>query len=565
VSLPDSRSQAPRLSGDGSVVVFSSNATDIVDGAVGENVFARNLRTGETTLVSITPSGTAGYDSGQPAISGDGRFVAFVSGSRELVPEFADQQGGAFLRDLVEGTTWKVSLSTPSEEPNRASYWPSLSEDGRFVSFTSWASNFVEGDRNGKPDIFVYDRQTGGMIRASVSGAGAEGNGTCLESSLSANGRFVAFTSEASNLVEDDRNGQPDVFVHDRLLRSMERVSVSSLGEEGNGKSSLPRLSGDGRLVVFVSEADNLVPGDTNRTGDVFVRDRIEGRTWRANVTREGLEEPSGAFDRPGISTSGRYISFLSNGRVLGVPWSDAPEQNAPQAFRLDTATGAIALATMSAEGKVGDGTTWRHALSAGGGHLVCYTHARNLNPPWNTFGVMVAHLQSGTVESAAVTPGGTPFETSAECMAISGDGRFAVFPSGSTELVPGDTNGKGDVFLRDLVGGSTMRLSITHDGSELDGDCANDRDGIAMSADGRCVAFQSAAKNLVPGQTDDWPDIFVVALDGPASAGGGCGAMATGTSRSISATPSACCRTSSRRARRSSVLRRSTRTPMGR
>ena len=181
------------------------------------------------------------------------------------------------------GTTERVSVDSAGNQVADGfscwNCWPyltptSLSAEGRLVAFESYASNLVPGDTNGRLDVFVHDRQTRLTERVSVDSAGIQGNGSSRQPSISADGRFMAFTSDATNLVPGDTNGRTDVFVHDRQTGTTERVSVDSAGNQGNAGSSGVGISGDGRFVAFTSSATNLVPGDTNSVADVFVRVR---------------------------------------------------------------------------------------------------------------------------------------------------------------------------------------------------------------------------------------------------------------------------------------------------
>src|SRR5437867_824550 len=173
------------------------------------------------------------------------------------------------------GTTERVSVDSAGTQGNSFSLDPSISADGRFVAFSSLATNLVPGDTNGAFDVFVHDRLTGTTERVSVDSAGTQGHGNSSEPSISADGRFVAFSSVATNRVPGDTNAAFDVFVHDRLTGTTERVSVASAGTQGNGSSLDPSISADGRFVAFSSVATNLVPGDTNGKEDVFVHDRL--------------------------------------------------------------------------------------------------------------------------------------------------------------------------------------------------------------------------------------------------------------------------------------------------
>ncbi len=165
----------------------------------------------------------------------------------------------------------RVSISSAGQQGNGSSFYPSISADGRYVAFYSDATNLVAGETNVKYDVFVYDRKTHKTRRVSVSSGGQEGNGNSLAPSISADGRYVAFHSYASNLVAGDSNNIVDVFVYDRRKHKTRRVSVSSGGQQGNSFSLDPSISADGRYVAFHSYASNLVAGDTNDKSDVFV------------------------------------------------------------------------------------------------------------------------------------------------------------------------------------------------------------------------------------------------------------------------------------------------------
>jgi Tol biopolymer transport system component len=273
--------------------------------------------TPKTRRVSVSSAGAEGNNwSYYPSISADGRFVAFSSDASNLVAGDGNGTSDVFVRDRATGKTRRVSVSSAGAEGNNASYDPSISADGRFVAFHSDASNLVAGDGNGTSDVFVRDRATGKTRRVSVSSAGAEGNGDSYASSISADGRFVAFHSNASNLVAGDGNGTSDIFVHDRATGKTRRVSVSSAGAQGNGASYNPSISADGRFVAFHSNASNLVAGDGNGTTDVFVHDRATGKTRRVSVSSAGAEG-NGASYNPSISADGRFVAFESSASNL--------------------------------------------------------------------------------------------------------------------------------------------------------------------------------------------------------------------------------------------------------
>ena len=163
----------------------------------------------------------------------------------------------------MPGNTTRVSVASDGTQSNNSSYNPSISANGRYVAFESEATNLVRGDTNNFRDIFVHDRQTGQTTRVSVASDGTQANGHSYDPSISADGRYVAFASLANNLVSGDTNDQQDIFVHDRQTGQTTRVSVASDGTQASGHSFNPSISADGRYVAFVSSASNLVGGDT--------------------------------------------------------------------------------------------------------------------------------------------------------------------------------------------------------------------------------------------------------------------------------------------------------------
>jgi len=272
-------STAPAISGDGRYVAFYSEANLVTeDDNNSSDIFVRDLQTGQTARVSVDSSGGQAIGwSYNPAISEDGRYVAFES-TADLVsgPDTNGTTRDIFIRDLQANpnpTTTLVSVDSGDVQADGPSYSPAISGDGRYVAFVSEAENLVSGDTNGTTsDIFVHDRQTGQTALVSVSSGGAQGNKPSTSPAISGDGRYVAFKSDADNLVSDDDNGKSDIFVHDRQTGRTTRVSVDSSGGQANGWSYNPAISGDGRYVAFDSYASNLVSGDTNGNYDIFIR-----------------------------------------------------------------------------------------------------------------------------------------------------------------------------------------------------------------------------------------------------------------------------------------------------
>ncbi|GAG36814.1 unnamed protein product, partial [marine sediment metagenome] len=214
------------------------------------------------------------------------------------------------------GTNELVSVDSAGNQADGFSTLSAISTDGRFVAFVSAASNLASGDTNGQSDVFVHDRQTGATERVSVDSAGSQADGGSETPAISADGRFVVFVSAASNLVPGDTNGQSEVFVHDRQTGATEQVNVDSAGNQADGSSEAPAISGDGRFVAFVSAASNLVPGDTDGQTEIFVHDRRTGATERVSVDSAGNQGDDGS-GAPAISADGRFVAFASTGTNL--------------------------------------------------------------------------------------------------------------------------------------------------------------------------------------------------------------------------------------------------------
>jgi Tol biopolymer transport system component len=250
--------------------------------------------------------------SDRPALSADGRYVAFSSSATNLVASDNNSTGDVFVRDRETGTTERVSIAYNGLETDLPSGSPTLSAGGRWVAFDSTATNLVPGDTNGTGDVFVRDRQTGATRRVSVGPGGIEGNGDLGgRGAISATGRFVAFFSEATNLVPGDTNGTFDVFVHDTATGMTRRASVGHGGAQADGFSGSPALSGSGRFVVFDSDATNLVPGDNNGSVDVFVHDLELGKTTGVSVG-PGIVDGDDQSRDAAISADGRFVAFGS-------------------------------------------------------------------------------------------------------------------------------------------------------------------------------------------------------------------------------------------------------------
>src|SRR4051794_37249944 len=309
----------PVISADGRYVAFSSRAENLVPGESGirEQTYVRDLKLDKTTEVSVPSQGKPpNHQSGPPVISANGRYIAFSSHASNLVPDDGNDAPDVFVRDQKLGTTQLVSVSGKRHQANGPSYPSAISATGRYIAFASGARELVHRDTNKEYDVFVRDRKHRTTKRVSVSSAGKQANGESFGSGMSADGRYLVFTSDARNLVNHDTNKKDDVFVRDRKLQTTRRVSVSSRGHQGNDASAAAGISADGRYIAFSSEASNLVAGDTNKNTDVFVRDRKHHAPKRVSVSSSGEQGHRDSY-LAAISSDGAWVSFVSEAANL--------------------------------------------------------------------------------------------------------------------------------------------------------------------------------------------------------------------------------------------------------
>ena len=396
---------------------------------------ASHAQTIERTLDDGESGGNVGLRVAyEPAISGDGRYVAFHSDLTDLVPNDTNGAFDVFVYDRVNDTIERVSVDSAGTQGNAASDTATISADGRFVAYRSAANNLVAGDTNGKLDIFLYDRDSAQTTRVNTSSTGVETNANSYKPSLSDDGTQIAFWSIAWNLIPNDTNSGYDIFVKDLSTGAIERVNVDSDENQATGGHSYgPALSADGRFVTFHSYATNLVAGDTNGTNDIFVRDRLNGTTERVSVASDG-SQANGSSDQRSISDDGRYVVFSSY------------------------ATNLVA--------------------DAQGSYAKIFLHDRN------------------TVETILVSRGddGNVSNAHSALPQISGNGRWVTYQSYATNLVPGDTNQQQDVYLYDVASGRTRRLSQDDNGDIGNGTSQQP----AISGDGTAITFHSTSYDLL-------------------------------------------------------------------
>jgi Tol biopolymer transport system component len=349
-----------------------------------------------------------------------------------------------------QGTTQLISKSSSGVQGDSASAQVAMSSDGRYFTYVSSASNLVSGDTNGVDDIFVYDSLTGQTTRVSVDSAGNQANGASgnEKTAISDDGRFVVFASWADNLVAGDTNAHNDLFLRDRLLGRTTRVSVDAAGNQVYGNTDDGAISADGRMVACDSDAPQLWYWDTNNEEDVIVFDLLTGVPVCASVAPTG-QASNGESLKPAISADGRWVAFTSSGSDLVANDTN----NTWDTFLRDLQSGQ----------------TWRVSVDSAGGQA------------------------NGLSNSVRVD--------------LSDDGRYVAFMSIATNLVPGDTNGLQDVFVHDHLTGQIVRVNVDSAGLQAIGGGSS---GCSLSSDARYVAFGSFATNLVPGDTNNNVDIFL-------------------------------------------------------
>ncbi len=411
-----------------------------------------------TMLASAAPFGSPNGASADPSLSFDGRFVAFDSGATNLVATSgAGPLRNVFVNDTLLGRVTLVSAPPGGGASDGPSAFPSFAGVNGSIAFVSAADNLVVGDTNRVADIFVRD-PSGNITRVSVASDGSQANGASRQPSISADGRFVAFTSSATNLVVGDTNAKDDVFVHDTRSGVTTRVSVSDTGHDGNGASSSPAISPDGRYVAFYSTASNLVPGDTNNTGDVFLRDLVAGHTIRVSVSSKGAQQNASVrapfTELSSVSLAGRKVAFDSDATNL-VP---GDTNRHTDVFVRDVVAATTIRVSLGTTGVQANNDSFYSAISFDGREVAFQSLADNVtsdtSPGTNVY---VRDLSLDTTSAYDVSSSGSRRdpETVAQLLrppAIAGNGQVAAFSSTAANLVAGVDNGTENVFTRSLA-----------------------------------------------------------------------------------------------------------------
>lgn len=397
----------------------------------------------------------------------------------------------------------RISVNSLGKEGDRFSINPSISADGRFVAFESTATNLVPGDTNNNSDIFVRDRLTNITTRISVNSTGNQGNFDAFNPAISAGGRFVVFESNSTNLVLGDINNTSDIFLHDRLNGSTTRVSVDSTGQEGDRPSLNPSISADGRFVAFESNSTNLVPGDTNNNSDVFIRNLETNTTTRVSINSTGNQGNIGSFN-PSISADGRFVAFdsLADNLVVG------DTNSTRDIFIRDIQTNTTTRVSVNSSGNQGNFGSISAVVSADGRFVAFQSNASILvtGDTNGTSDIFVHDRLTNTTSMASINSTGDRANRSSFKASISDDGRFVAFDSLADNLAAADTNGTNDIFVRDRDTATTTRISVNSENQGADITSFNP----AISPSGNVIAFDSFATNLVPQDTNSSRDVFI-------------------------------------------------------
>ncbi|MFF7458648.1 TolB family protein [Kitasatospora sp. NPDC008115] len=411
----------------------------------------------------------------------------------------------------------RISQAPGGAQSDGDSHLGGLSASGRYAVFTSEATNLVPGDTNGGADVFVRDLVTGRTERVSVADDGGQATGSSSGRAISADGRYIAFASNAPGLVPGDTNGVYDVYVRDRVAGRTERISAGDPAQPQTGGTDTPVISWDGRYVAFASGRGDLVPGDTNHVADIFVHDRRTGATRRANVADDGTQAESPAR-HPALSADGSRVSFISRDSLASDPGpggeggggggEDGAQLARPRTYPLyvhDLRTGTTRPASVGPDGRT------YGALDGGlspDGRFALFSSYTSLATGYAHPQVFAHDLLTGATTLVSAARDGAPGAGDGQSYSpvMTADDRRVYFASNAANLVPGDTNGVADVFRRDLWTGAVERVALAADGSES----PVESEGPALDALGTSVMIASADSPRLPGDTNQHQDVFL-------------------------------------------------------
>ena len=407
------------------------------------------------------------------------------------------------------GTTERVSLGMGGVQGNGTSYFDDISGDGRWVVFESSAGNLVAGNPRRENDIYLRDRQLGTTILISVHKLKGRSIAGSHSARMARGSRYVAFDSGAYDLVDGDTNQRDDVFVRDRLANRTILVSQGLGGKPADAQSYLEAFSPTGRFVVFNSYAGNLTTDAPAEYQQIYVRDLVTGRTTRESVNNQGAASDNTNYEAA-VNLNGRYVAFVSSARNL-VP---ADTNRKDDVFLRDRALKRIEVVSVGLNGKSSNGYSRLPAISDDGRYVAFTSNATDIVPQ-QTGGDDNAYLRdraSGTTRQIGLAPGGGQPDGDTQVVDISADGRYVLLVSNASNLVPNDTNGTQDLFVWDTSTNSSTRVDLSAANQQVDtGNYVIAHSyGAGISADGTTVGFEGFGSHYVPGDTNDYWDVFV-------------------------------------------------------
>ncbi|MEM7706363.1 MAG: hypothetical protein AAF358_12460 [Pseudomonadota bacterium] len=482
----------PQLSDDGRYVLLTtdSNELDSTDANGQRDIYRLDRRRGSYLRVSDSAGVQGNRGAARAAFSADGATVAFHSSADNLLPDDDNNATDVFVWQADRGPNQALELVSRSEAggpANGSSLNASLSGDGRWIAFSSRASNLVAEDNNEASDIFVRDRQTDETSRVSVSSTGEEGDRGSFQPTISDNGRFVAFTSESTNFSDNEFDELPDLFLHDRSTGETSLINVSTAGVRSNADSAAAVVSPDGSVVAFYSRATTLEPGQENIFFDVFVRDLLRLETELVSAPAEGGADAN-SFN-PSLSSRGQHVAFQSEARNL----TDQDGNTLSDIYVVDRFAGLSFIASRRASGTSANAGSFGANISADGTLLVFESAATDLDTLSSgaTAGFVAAGASGGVSRLALVPPALEPLNAPLLDAQLSSDGRYALLITSATNLLPADLNGVSDALVLDQETGRVRLLSRSIDGQFIDGGAATTAG--AVSDDGCRSAIASA------------------------------------------------------------------------
>ena len=505
-------SSLPSVSADGTKAVFASIASNLVAGDTNESsdIFLKDLNTGVVTIVSRVglDGELSNGPSSWPRISADGTKVVFMSDATNLDPGSLPDVTNVFIKDLNTGEIYCISKAMgEATKANNNSIKAHFSIDGNNIVFESYANNLVLSDDNGKRDIFVKDLIKNRTTLVSTSSSGVQGNGDSENGRLSNDNKKVVFQSSADNLVPDDTNDLTDIFVKNLDTGAIVRVSVNKDGEEANDICNNGQFSPtSSNKVLFQSYADNLVPDDTNSSMDLFIKDLSTGVVTRVSTAVDGTESSADSYNAS-FSADGKKVVFESYADNL-IP-NDTNSSN--DIFIKNIASGVVTRVSVAADGTEADSSSYNPSLSADGKKVIFESMASNLVPGYSSGGnyIYIKDLQTGEVSIVSANTEGAVPDSDSYNASISADGKKAIFESLATNLVADDTNGTSDIFIKDLTSGVITRVTGT-EGQQANSDVYN----ASFSPSGKKILFDSNATNMTGTATNGVYNVFLFVLE---------------------------------------------------